>query len=122
MLVIDCSWNRLSARAALPIRDGGALARRRLPFLIATNPQHYGRFGELNTAEALGAAIYLLGRPTEAAELLHGFAGGPAFFEVNRTRLDAFRSAGTAEAARELERALYAEPAPTPAPRRPAAR
>ena len=113
---IDCSWNRLSerGRSAVPGRPGGAPGRsRRLPLLVATNPQHFGRVGELNTAEALGAALYLLGRREEAEELLAGFAGGEAFLEVNRHRLDRYRRARTSEEVREAERALFG-PGPVP--------
>ena len=111
---IDCSWKRLSeyGRFTIPGRPGGASGRpRRLPLLVATNPQHFGRIGELNTAEALGAALYLLDRREEAKELLAGFAGGEAFFEVNRDRLERYRRARTSEEIREAERALFG-PAP----------
>lgn len=109
ILAIDCSWNQLSGRGHLPIgrTEGGAPVRRRLPYLIAGNPQHYGRVGELNTVEALGAALYLLGRPKEATELLQGFAGGTAFLEINRDRLRRLARASSAEEARRMERAIY---------------
>jgi len=107
VLAIDCSWNALSRRGHLASRAPNGSPRRRLPFLIAGNPQHYGRLGELNTVEALGAAVYLLGRPEEAIRLLAGFAGGPAFLEMNRDRLDRFAEAKDAPSVRELERALY---------------
>jgi pre-rRNA-processing protein TSR3 len=106
ILVVDCSWNRLAERGGFPgARSIGD--RRRLPFLVAANPQHYGRLAELNTVEALSAALYVLGRPEEAAGLLRGFAGGEAFLEINRERLDRFATATSAEATRRLERSLY---------------
>lgn len=109
ILAIDCSWNKLSSRGRLPIgrTEGGPPFRRRLPYLVAANPQHYGRIGELNTVEALGAALYLLGRPKEAADLLQGFAGGPAFLEINRDRLRRMARALNAEETRALERSIY---------------
>lgn len=120
VVAIDCSWNRLSERGRWPARAprGAVTGRaRRLPLLIATNPQHYGRVGELNTAEALGAALYLLGRPAEAEELLDGFAGGRAFFEVNRPRLDRYRRARSSEEVRGAERALFGPDPSVPAAR-----
>ena len=109
ILAVDCSWNALAETGRLPgagpSRD--LRHRRRLPFLIATNPQHYGRLGELNTVEALGAALYVLGRPREADAVLRGFAGGAAFLEVNHERLDQFARAGTADGVRQAERAIY---------------
>jgi pre-rRNA-processing protein TSR3 len=108
VLAVDCSWNQLSEVGRLPGGDEPRRGvRRRLPFLVATNPQHYGRLGELNTVEALGAALYVLGRPEEAAGILEGFAGGPAFLEVNRERLDRFAAATDAEATRRAERGMY---------------
>ena len=114
ILAVDCSWNRLSTRGRLPpgILNGGSPVRRRLPFLIAANPQHYGRVGELNTVEALGAALYLLGHPSEAAELVQGFAGGSAFLEINRDRLVRLARAPNAEAARRGERSIYGSGGP----------
>jgi pre-rRNA-processing protein TSR3 len=110
LVAVDCSWNRISDRGRLPAVGGsGRLSgpRRRLPLLVATNPQHYGRVGELNTAEALAASLCVLGQPNEAEELLRGFSGGPAFFEVNRERLGRYARARSAEAVREAERDLY---------------
>jgi pre-rRNA-processing protein TSR3 len=98
LLVVDCSWNRLSARGAFPgAREGKHRhgIHRRLPVLVATNPQHYGRLAQLTTVEAFSAALYVLGREGEAQDLLRRFAGGEEFFEVNRERLDRYeRSAG----------------------------
>lgn len=110
LLAVDCSWNRLSERGRF-FREGRGAAPfgrpRRLPLLVATNPQHFGRLAELNTAEALAAALYVLGRPAEASAVLVGFPGGEAFFEVNRDRLDRFARAATADDVRAAERSLF---------------
>jgi pre-rRNA-processing protein TSR3 len=108
VLAVDCSWNRLGARGGLPglpSDDGGV--HRRLPILVAGNPQHYGRLAELNTVEALSAALYVLGQRGEAARLLDGFRGGDGFLTINRERLDFYASRRTAEAVRVAERKLY---------------
>jgi len=111
IVAVDCSWNRLSAergRHPTAVPTGAPSGARRLPMLVAANPQHFGRVGELNTAEALAAALVLVGRPTQADRLLAGFAGGPTFLEINRTRLARYARARTpAELLRE-ERALFA--------------
>ena len=118
LAAIDCSWNRLSERGRFPGRMESDSGRpRRLPLLVATNPQHFGRIGELNTAEALGAALFLLGHREEAKELLAGFAGGEAFFEVNRDRLEHYRRARTPEEVLAAERALFG-PGPAQGSRR----
>jgi pre-rRNA-processing protein TSR3 len=110
ILAIDCSWNRLSNRGTFPGAESaerGPRIRRRLPILIATNPQHYGRLAQLNTVEALAAALYLLGRTSEAARLLQGFRGAEAFLEVNRERLDAYARARDTEGVVAAERRLF---------------
>jgi len=101
LLVIDCSWNRLSSRGAFPGEEGRFRrhgVHRRLPLLIAANPQHYGRVAQLTSVEAFSAALYVLGRPAEAERVISGFAGGPDFLELNRTRFERYRAApGPAE-------------------------
>ncbi len=106
LLVVDCSWNRLSERARLP----GTLPkgrRRRLPILVATNPQHYGRLAQLNTVEAFAAGLALLGRPDAARRVLAGFRGSDQFLVVNAERLSAYRAAAGAEELRAAERVLF---------------
>lgn len=112
ILVIDCSWNRLAARGKFPGTEGGVRSsrpHRRLPMLIATNPQHYGRLAQLNTVEALSAALYLLERTDAAAALLTGFRGSEQFLPVNRVRLDRYRRADDPEAILSAERELFGE-------------
>jgi pre-rRNA-processing protein TSR3 len=108
VLAVDCSWNRLAQRGGLPnaANDRGRVARR-LPLLIAANPHHYGRLAELNTVEALSAALYVLGQRAEAARLLNGFRGADGFLTINRERLDLYASRPTADAVRAAERTLY---------------
>jgi rRNA small subunit aminocarboxypropyltransferase len=110
LLGIDCSWNRLAERGRLPERSGGPArsVRRRLPYLVATNPQHYGRLSELNTAEALAAGLWILGERARAEALLDGFAGGRAFFTLNANALARYGSAPGAEEVRSAERELLA--------------
>jgi pre-rRNA-processing protein TSR3 len=116
LLVVDCSWNRLAERGSLPGaipsgRDGAI--RRRLPILVAANPQHYGRLTELNTVEALAAGLFVLGYPAVAAQILEGFRGGDGFLEINRERLERYRAAASPDEVRGAERALFGgAPAP----------
>jgi pre-rRNA-processing protein TSR3 len=118
VLAVDCSWNRLAARGGLPPASGpekGGGLHRRLPMLVAANPQHYGRVAELNTFDALSAALYLLGFPAEAGELLGGFRGGDGFLEVNRERLDRYARARSSDEVIGAEAMLFG--GETPAPR-----
>jgi pre-rRNA-processing protein TSR3 len=110
ILAVDCSWNRLTERGRFPGTepgDRGRGIRRRLPILIATNPQHYGRPAQLNTVEALAAALFLVGRPTEAAHLLEGFSGSDEFLRVNAERFAAYASEHDADGVRAAERRLF---------------
>ena len=110
LLGVDCSWNRLDARGGYP-RFGGWIdrisERRRLPFLLAGNPQHFGRLGELNTAEAFAAALSVLGERERAESLLGRFSGGGAFFSLNRDPLASYALAEDAEAVRTAEREFF---------------
>jgi len=125
LLAVDCSWNRLADRGRLP--SGGIRRRgiaRRLPLLIAANPQHFGRVSELNTVEALAAALYVLGEAGRARELLGGFRGGSGFLDLSRERLELYRSASGAEEVFAAERRLFGGATATAAsaavvPRRP---
>jgi pre-rRNA-processing protein TSR3 len=112
VLAVDCSWNRIGARGGLPPGLSGLghqPHRRRLPFLRATNPQHYGRLGELNTAEAVAASLHLLGETALAQRLLAGFAGGPAFWELNGPALEAYGRCRDPEEVLSTERALLSQ-------------
>ncbi len=106
VLVQDCSWNALSSRASsgrerLP--SGGG-PRRRLPLLLAGNPQHFGRWGELNSVEAMAAALVVLEEREEAASLLEGFRGGLGFLDVNRDRFDRYARARDGREVKRMER------------------
>jgi len=106
VLGIDCSWNRLEARGGYP-NAAAWLAkvrtRRRLPWLVAANPQHFGRVGELNTAEAFAATLWLLGERDRALSLLEAFPGGTTFLRINGERLAAYGAAATLEQLRAAE-------------------
>jgi rRNA small subunit aminocarboxypropyltransferase len=107
---VDCSWNRLSSRGSFPGADEGERPRgrhRRLPVLVATNPQHYGKVAQLNTVEAFCAALYLLGRVEAAEQVIAGFSGGDQFLEVNRDRLERYREAARPADITAAEKALF---------------
>ena len=110
ILVVDCSWNQLGRRGGFPsgIRwIARARPRRRLPWLLAGNPQHYGRLAELNTVEAFAAALFTLGESGRAAELLEGFVGQDSVLSLNRDPLAAYERATDAAAVRVAEREFF---------------
>ncbi|MCI4355228.1 MAG: DUF367 domain-containing protein, partial [Thermoplasmata archaeon] len=101
---------RLAERGGYP--DGAewlrkVRTRRRLPWLIAANPQHFGRLGELNTAEAFTASLVLLGEEPRARRMIEAFPGGATFLEINAERFRAYAAAPTSEALRAAEVALF---------------
>lgn len=107
LLGVDCSWNRIGRNGRYPVEVPwltGLRARRRLPWLVAANPQHHGRLAELNTAEAFAAALYLLGEPEKSRRLLAPFPGGSTFFDVNAAALAAYSRADSAEGILRAER------------------
>lgn len=109
ILGVDCSWNRLAARGGYPagIGDNRRSPRRRLPYLLAGNPQHYGRLAELNTAEAMGAALWIVGETERAAALLRSFPGGSGFLALNAVPLARYGACRTAEEIRAVEREIF---------------
>ncbi len=89
LLVLDCSWNRLTRFPE--IKRG--LGHRALPFLLAANPTNFGKPQRLSSAEALSAALYIMGEKQHAAELMDLFKWGPVFIDINRERLEAYAAA-----------------------------
>jgi pre-rRNA-processing protein TSR3 len=107
VVAVDCSWNRLSSRGKYPAGGRWLAAlkeKRRLPLVLAANPQHYGRLGELNTAEALGASVYVLCGRDAAEVFLNRFSFGRSFMELNGELLERYRGALDAKGIEEAER------------------
>jgi pre-rRNA-processing protein TSR3 len=100
----------LSERGHFEAGSFPADVRRRLPFLLATNPQHFGRVGQLNSAEAFAAALAVLGHESQARELLAPFHGADAFFALNASRLQRYREARTPRATVQAERESFSDP------------
>lgn len=89
LAVLDCSWKQVGQIGRLRSRA----VPRALPYLVASNPTHYGRPTILSTAEALAAALFILGERERARNLLKHFKWGGTFFELNRDPLEAYASA-----------------------------
>lgn len=109
LMVVDCSWNRLSARRTYPSSPLDSVPRerrRRLPWLLAGNPQHFGRVGELNTSEALAAALVVLGQPAEARAILGHVGAGETLLTLNAERFARYLEASDATGIREAEAEL----------------
>ena len=104
LVALDCSWKRIGQISRIRAR----MVPRALPYLVAANPTHYGRPTTLSTAEALAAALYILGEPALAKRILEGFKWAPAFLELNREPLEAYARAGNSAEVVELQRQFMA--------------
>lgn len=89
LAALDYSWER--TENVLPKHVRGT--SRCLPILIAGNPVNYGKPTKLSTAEALAAALYIVGFKADAAQLLSIFKWGHTFLEINHERLEVYSSA-----------------------------
>ncbi len=80
--VMDLTWTNISA---FPKVRGAR--ERALPFLVAANPVNWGRPMELNSAEAVAAALFILGEEAQAKETLSKFRYGDQFLALNEEPL-----------------------------------
>jgi len=80
---LDLSWNK--SESWFNIMRGGQ--SRRLPFLLAANPTNYSRPNLLSTAEALAAALFILGFIDRSMNTLEPFKWGPTFYQLNEKAL-----------------------------------
>ncbi len=86
---VDCSWNDIQGgKEALNKGIGRAL-----PYLVAANPNNYGKPTKLSTVEAIAAAVYILGYEEQAENILSIFKWGKEFLKINRRYLDKYKRA-----------------------------
>ena len=83
---IDCSWNL--ADQAFSKKFIGV--KRKLPPLLAGNPVNYSKLNKLTTAEAISAALFILGFKQEALDLLDKFKWGHTFYELNQNLFEEY--------------------------------
>jgi len=79
--VIDISWKSPDNSVFHVLK---APFQRRLPRLVAANPVNYGVPNILSSAEALAAALFILGFPEEALKILSKFKWGGSFLQLNQ--------------------------------------
>jgi pre-rRNA-processing protein TSR3 len=103
LVAIDCSWKRNERGFPRAFRG----THRRLPLLVAANPVNYGHLYRLSTAEALAAALYILGCKDVAEHLLEAFKWGPVFADLNREPLEDYAAVDDGDAVRRIERSYF---------------
>jgi len=107
--VLDCSWKKTETggfedflrrveqegweRKGKRGRREWGRRKRALPFLIAANPVNYGKPFLLSSAEALAAALFILGEQEQSQRVLGGFKWGNEFLRLNWERLLAYSGA-----------------------------
>ena len=91
---LDCSWAQIEDSVS-KVMNQTKLKPRTLPLLLAANPVNWGKPSKLTTAEALSAALYLVGEERQSRSLLAAFSWGEQFFVLNKEPLDAYRSASS---------------------------
>lgn len=92
LLALDCSWKQ--AEEAFPVLLGSTRSRA-LPFLVAANPINYGKPFVLSTAEAIGAALAIVGETRQARDVLSAVPFGDLFLTVNRNPLEDYAKCAT---------------------------
>lgn len=103
LLAIDCSWEKIDRAFTRRFPGIG----RRLPTLLASNPVNYAKPHRLSSAEALAAALYILGFKEKASNLLDVFKWGNTFFTLNHEPLESYCAASTAEELSEAEAQFF---------------
>ncbi len=91
LVALDCSWKQ-AERIFTASKTG---EQRSLPYLLAANPINTYKPVKLSTAEALAAALYIIGIPDKADDMLSVFKWGHSFITLNREWLDAYAECTT---------------------------
>jgi pre-rRNA-processing protein TSR3 len=94
LVAVDCSWEKVQAAFAAGMRGEG----RRLPTLLAANPVNYAKAHKLSSAEALAAALIVMGFRDSAVRMLGLFKWGETFLTLNDQPLRAYSLASDAKA------------------------
>ena len=93
ILVMDLSWENVE-RFPKVRRDA---EHRALPYMLAANPVNWGKPLRLTSAEAVAAALYIVGEREQAQQILSKFNWGEQFLLLNRELLDRYSAAETSQ-------------------------
>ena len=91
LIGLDCSWKQAEAIFA----NSTLGAQRALPYLLAANPINTYKPIKLSTAEAIAAALYIVGFKELAEDIMSVFKWGPSFITLNQEPLDAYAECAT---------------------------
>lgn len=102
VIALDCSWKSIEP-SIKELDRNRRLHHRTLPLLLAASPVSWGKPGRLSTAEALGAALMLLGEEVQAKEVLGAITWGEEFLKLNREPLEAYCQATSSDELVQLQ-------------------
>jgi pre-rRNA-processing protein TSR3 len=105
LVALDCSWKQAESIFAAS-RAG---TQRSLPYLLAANPINTYKPIKLSTVEAIAAALYILGMPDQAEDVLSVFKWGPSFITLNHEWLDAYAECRTSGEVVQAQREIMSE-------------
>ncbi|MGC1120490.1 MAG: DUF367 family protein [Candidatus Methanofastidiosia archaeon] len=100
---LDYSWNKKNQFTGR-FRHGRAL-----PYLVAANPVNFGKPTKLSTAEALAAALYILGEKSKALNILSKFRWGKTFMSLNQELLESYAQAQSSKEIISIQQAYLGE-------------
>jgi pre-rRNA-processing protein TSR3 len=106
LLGLDCSWKQ--AEAMFPILQGKVRSRA-LPFLVAASPARFGTPFELSTAEAIAAALYIVGEERHARRVMSVVPWGKTFFDINENPLKDYAACETSAEVVEAQMAYLGD-------------
>ncbi|HUT27364.1 MAG TPA: DUF367 family protein [Methanomassiliicoccales archaeon] len=93
ILVMDLSWENIESFPKIR-KDA---AHRALPYMLAANPVNWGKPMKLTSAEAVAAALYILGETEQAHEVLSKFNWGEQFILLNKEPLERYSEAESSQ-------------------------
>ncbi|MFX0044824.1 MAG: DUF367 family protein [Candidatus Hermodarchaeota archaeon] len=93
LVALDCSWKQAET-IFLQSTTGN---QRALPYLLAANPTNTYKPIKLSTAEAIAAALYIIGLKQSAEDIMSVFKWGPSFIALNKEWLDSYSECITSE-------------------------
>lgn len=105
IVVLDCSWKKLEEFPSIR-KD---LRHRALPFLVAANPVNYGHPCILSSAEAVAAALWIIGEKEQAERIMSKFSWGHSFISLNKELLERYASATDSSTVVEIQKEYLRE-------------
>ncbi|MGC8496808.1 MAG: DUF367 family protein [Thermoplasmata archaeon] len=90
LVAIDGSWKNIDR-----IFETVTGNLRALPYLVAANNVNYGKPYILSTAEALAAALTIIGEEEQALQILNKFKWGNTFLILNKELLQEYKNSSS---------------------------